>query len=69
MNIPNFSNNMETPLLVSQPPGTTAILVERVGKRRRSTEKKFADGHAALTWCEQERITFLYLPAPDLSGN
>lgn len=69
MSIPNFADNMEAPLLVSQPPGKTAILVERVGKRRRSTPKQFPNAHAALTWCEQERIMFLYLPATDLSGN
>jgi hypothetical protein len=69
MNIPDFLPDDARPLLVSQPPGTTAILVERVGKRRRSTPKQFANPHAALDWCERERVTFLHLPAPDNSGN
>lgn len=69
MKIPNFAADAAAPLLVSQPPGKTAILVARVGKRRRSTAKVFPDAHAALDWCERERITFLYLPAPDHSGN
>lgn len=69
MSIPDFSDNMETPMLVLQPPGQTGLLVERVDKRRRTTLKQFPNAHAALDWCEQERILFLYMPAPDVSGN
>lgn len=69
MNIPDFTAGMAAPLLISTPPGKLALLVEQTGKRRRASAKKFPNAHAALDWCERERTTFIYLPAPDHSEN
>lgn len=69
MKAPNYYSYASAPQFISQPPGKLALLVECVGKRRRSSPKEFTNAHAALDWCEREQITFIYLPAPDHSKN
>jgi hypothetical protein len=44
------------------------VVVERAGRMKRRTVR-FADARTALGWCIARRARFIYLPAPDHSGN
>jgi len=48
--------------------GTAALVTKDAKDRRRTTEKKFRDPHAALDWCIKHSAGFVFIPA-DHSGN
>jgi hypothetical protein len=50
-------------------PGPHAILVEKIHRRRRSKPMRFADPHAALSWCQSHGAAFVYFPVADPAQN
>jgi hypothetical protein len=48
---------------------TTAVLVERLGGRRRQQLLGVTTAEALLTWCRANAAALLYLPTPDPEAN
>jgi hypothetical protein len=46
-----------------------AVLVTRSGNKMRRRHIKFADDHAALSWCLDRRVTLILLPRENASCN
>lgn len=50
--------------------GGSAILLTRKQNRQRERRMRFADAHAALTWCEAKGVIMVWMPgAPAAERN
>lgn len=67
--VPEIPGAPQTKTLYLPAPGQHGIFVEYPGGQRRSTGKKFRDAHEALTWCEKNRIAFVFYYPDDPAQN
>jgi hypothetical protein len=62
--------NIAAQTLFVESPGQTGILVTKEqGRKRTQKPMQFRDGHAALDWCDANKVALVYLPAHDPKKN